>query len=214
MAQCGRHPPPAICALLTEIAVSRRFLRGQLLFEEGSHPGAMFGVINGQVRVSLADSDDSQRLATLLGPGQWFGEVPLLDTKARAFTAIAHSDCRIAVVTATAFCTAITAPPEVLLAITRLVCARYRQSLAWIDDNVLQSFEVRLGRKILAICPEGEGGSPKLSQELLAAQLGVSRPTVNRQLARWARLGLLSVGYGRLQVIDRKGLRRLARIPA
>lgn len=206
--------PPAISTLLTEVAVSRRFKKGQPLFEEGSAPAAMFGVVEGHVAVSLADSDYSQRLATLLGPGQWFGEVPLLDAKARVFTAIAHSQCRIAVVTATAFSATITAHPEVLLAIARLVCARYRQSLAWIDDNVLQSFEVRLARRILTICPEGEVQTPRLSQDLLASQLGVSRPTLNRQLTRWRRLGLLSVGYGRLQVMDRAGLQRLARVCA
>lgn len=202
--------PPAISTLLTEAAVSRRLKRGQPLFEEGSAPAAMFGVLEGHVAVSLADSDYSQRLATLLGPGQWFGEVPLLDSKARAFAAVAHSDCRIAMVTATAFNAAIAAHPEVLLAITRLVCARYRQSLAWIDDNILQSFEVRLARRILAICPEGETETPRLSQDMLASQLGVSRPTLNRLLMRWTRLGLLSVGYGKLQVLNRDGLQLLA----
>lgn len=204
--------PSAISAVLTEVAISRRFKRGQPLFEEGSAPAAMFGVAEGHVAVSLADSDHSQRLATVLGPGQWFGEVPLLDSKARAFTAVAHSECRISVVTATAFSATIAAHPEVLLAITRLVCARYRQSLAWIDDNVLQSFEVRLARRILAIFPEGGAETPRLSQDVLASQLGVSRPTLNRQLMQWGRLGLLSVGYGRLQVTDRAGLQRLARV--
>lgn len=206
--------PTAISALLTEVAVARRYKKGQLLFDEGSRPAAMFGVLSGHVGVSLADSAHDQRLATLLGPGQWFGEAPLLDEKARAFTAMAHSECRIAVVTATAFNAVITTHPEALLAITKLVCARYRQSLAWIEDNVLQSLEVRLARRILALCPEGATALPRVSQELLASQLGVSRPTLNRQLAQWARLNLLSVGYGRLQVIDREALRRLARVTA
>lgn len=188
--------PTAISALLTEVAVARRYKKGQLLFDEGSRPAAMFGVLSGHVAVSLADSAHDQRLATLLGPGQWFGEAPLLDEKARAFNAV------------------ITTHPEALLAITKLVCARYRQSLAWIEDNVLQSLEVRLARRILALCPEGATALPRASQELLASQLGVSRPTLNRQLAQWARLNLLSVGYGRLQVIDREGLRRLARVTA
>ncbi|WP_411863133.1 cyclic nucleotide-binding domain-containing protein [Xanthomonas arboricola] len=63
----------------------------------------MFGILSGAVRVSLEPMQLSERLSLVLGPGQWFGEVPLLDARARAFSAVAHGRSKIAVVSTVAF---------------------------------------------------------------------------------------------------------------
>ncbi|WP_425601982.1 helix-turn-helix domain-containing protein [Stenotrophomonas maltophilia] len=63
---------------------------------------------------------------------------------------------------------------------------------------------------MLTMPTEENTETPRLSRDLLASQLGVSRLTLNRQLMRWTRSGLLSVGYGKVQFIDRGVLERIA----
>lgn len=203
--------PSHIAERFKAASVVRRLKDGQPLFEQGSRPAAMFGVLEGCVRVGVEGEAMDHRLVAVLGPSQWFGEAPLLDAKARAFTAVAHGECRIATVTATAFHALIRSDNEALLAVCQLVCTRYRQTIEWIEDTTLRSFECRLARTVIGHFPHSGSSALRLSQEMLATQLGVSRPTVNRQLAQWSRQGLIRVGYGRIDIVNLAGLEQLAR---
>jgi CRP/FNR family transcriptional regulator, cyclic AMP receptor protein len=57
---------------------------------------------------------------------------------------------------------------------------------------------------------DGAGISLKVSQNDLAAMVSVSRQTINRELARLTRQGVISVEYGRLTILDPASLRALA----
>ncbi len=194
--------PSDVRELFLSIAIARTYVAGQELFDSQSAPTAMYGVLDGRVRVSLVDQDGRQPVAATFGPGQWFGETPLLDSQARAFRAEAQEDCKVAVVPSRAFLELVGTNNQALLAVTRLVCARYRQTLAWGEDLLLHSLPTKLaGRLLTAQAPQVH-----LSQEDLASQLGVSRATVNRQLRIWSQQGLLRLGYRYIEVLDQAAL--------
>lgn len=194
--------PDDVAGIFLSAAVTRTYVAGQALFDARSAPTAMYGVVDGRVRVSLLDSDGRQPMVTTLGPGQWFGETPLLDSQARVFRADAQDDCRIAVVPAQVFLELVNTNNKVLLAVTRLVCARYRQVLAWNEEMLLCSLSAKLAGRLLA------ARAPRihLSQEDLASQLGVSRATVNRQLRVWEQHRVLHLGYRFIEVLDQAAL--------
>ncbi len=192
---------PEIAEIFLSQASARTFVAGQRIFDLGSNPACMFGILSGAVRVSLEPMQLSERLSLVLGPGQWFGEVPLLDARARAFSAVAHGRSKIAVVSTVAFNRVIASNPAALLAITRLVCSRYRQTLNWIEANQARSLERRLAAQLLTAQP-----SIRMPQSALADRLGVSRPTVNRLLKAWKAQGLIDVGYGKVNVLNMDAL--------
>lgn len=192
---------PEIAEIFLSQASARTFVAGQRIFDLGSTPACMFGILSGAVRVSLEPMQLSERLSLVLGPGQWFGEVPLLDARARAFSAVAHGRSKIAVVSTVAFNRVIASNPAALLAITRLVCSRYRQTLNWIEANQARSLERRLAAQLLTAQP-----SIRMPQSALADRLGVSRPTVNRLLKAWKAQGLIDVGYGKVNVLNADAL--------
>lgn len=118
----------------------------------------------------------------------------------------------VAVLPAARFWEMVTAHPWALLAVTRLVCRRYRHLLAWVEDASLKPLPARLASCLLAAAQAG-GPPPhtvRLSQELLAAQLGVARQTVNRQLKAWEQAGWVRLQYGAVVLLAPAALRRLA----
>ncbi len=194
--------PDEIVEVLLSVAAIKSYLPRQELFDSRSSPTAMYGVLEGEIRVSLVAVDGRQPVVAMLGAGQWFGEAPLLDRQARAFRAEAVTASKIACVPAYAFTELINTQPKVLLAITRLVCSRYRQALAWGEGLLLHSLPARLAGRLLT-----SGGTVvALSQQDLASQLGVSRATVNRQLSSWERQGLLRLGYRCVEILDSEAL--------
>lgn len=208
--------PPELARQFLTASTRRRLVAGEELFGLGSRPQAMFGLLAGRVQVSVYAEDGQRLLAGVLGSGQWFGEVPLLDGTARAFHAEALEPAELAVLPASAFWRLVRHDATALLAVTQLVCDRYRQALAWIEDASLRPLPARLAARLLALEAAHQSAARplRLSQESLAAQLGVSRQGVNRQLKAWEGQGVISLGYATVRILDHAALSMLARGPA
>lgn len=206
------HLPPGVSQQFLAASSRRSLGKGEQLFALGSEPRAMFLVLSGRLQVSILSAQGEQFFASFLPPGHWFGEIPLLDEGARAFYAEAAEPSEVAVLAAPDFWQAVNADPAVMLAVMRLSCSRFRAAVAWIEDASLHPFNVRLASRLLALAQmEGAGcNALRISQEMLAAQLGMARQTVNRQLQTWSRQGLIRLRYGAIELLDPAALQALA----
>ncbi len=200
---------------LLAVAHRRVLARGESLFHKGSAPDALFGVVDGSLRVSVVAPGGREAVIAMLEPGHWFGEVSLLVGRERVYDTCAVDTTEMAVVAAEDFHRLVAAEPEVHMAFTRLVCLRLRQALAWIDDVILMPLPVRLAHQLLTIDarPVARGADNVLlgvSQEDLSFMLGVSRQSVNRLLKLWEEDGTLRVRYRSIELLDRAQLARHA----
>jgi CRP/FNR family transcriptional regulator, cyclic AMP receptor protein len=201
--------PADVQAVLLAAARRTTLARGEALFRKGSLPDALFGVLTGQLRVSVVSASGREAVIALLDRDQWFGEVSLFVGAERVYDTCAVEDAEIAVVPAAAFHHLVATRPDVHLALTRLVCYRLRHALAWIDDAILMPLPVRLAHRLLALASAGTDALG-VSQEELAFMLGVSRQSINRQLGLWQDQGLVRTSYGRIELVDPDALARLA----
>lgn len=207
--------PPEVVSKFLAVSHRQHLAPRQELFGLGSTPQAMFGLLSGRVRVSVYSEDGLQFFAAQLAKGEWFGEVPLLDEVARAFHVEAIESSEVAVLPANEFWNVVNEDPSTLLAITRLVCSRYRATLGWIEDACMKPFAARLASRLVTLAAE-EGQADErvhLSQEMLAFQLGVARQTVNRQLKIWEQAGLIELRYATVRLLRLKELHQIAKIP-
>lgn len=197
--------PPAVQQALLAIARRKPLGRGDALFLKGSMPDALFGVVEGELRVSTVGPDGREALIAMLEPGHWFGEVSLLIGRERVYAVAAVKPTEVAVVDAADFHALVAARPDVLMALTRLICFRLRQALAWIDDAMLMPLSARLARRLCSLHAGPADASQavhlNVSQEDLAAMLGVSRQSVNRVLKQWENEALLRIGYRSVDVL-------------
>ncbi|KNC17090.1 MULTISPECIES: Crp/Fnr family transcriptional regulator [Pseudomonas] len=206
--------PPEVDARLLQGARVKRLVKSEAVFPQGSEPLGMFRVIRGTLRVNSQSASGRPLFLTSLGMGDWFGEVPLLDGLPRTYDVRASSSVEVAVLPASEFWQIIEERPDVLLAITRLVCSRYRMALDWAASAILTPLPVRLATRLAAmIHRSGSQQAPilKISQESLAQQLGVSRQSVNRQLKLWESEGLLTLQYRAIVIVDLQKLENATR---
>jgi len=204
-----RLSPPVQAALLA-VAHRRTLAQGDSLFLKGSMPDALFGVVQGTLRVSVTGASGREAVIAVLQPGHWFGEVSLLVGQERVYDTFATEPTEMAVVSAPDFHRLIASSFEIHMAFTRLIGLRLRQALRWIDDAILSPLPVRLAQRILALAQLGSGEPLAVSQEDLAMMLGVSRQSVNRQLKLWEDAGLLRLEYKRIALRAPDALERLA----
>lgn len=74
----------------------RRYLREEVIFDEGEEGQALYLVMSGLVQISRGQ-EGARQLVTELGPGSFFGDLALLDNSARSAQARALEACEVAV---------------------------------------------------------------------------------------------------------------------
>jgi CRP/FNR family transcriptional regulator, cyclic AMP receptor protein len=68
---------------------------GEVIFREGDEGNAMYVVLNGEVEVTKASRNGVDARVAMLGPGDWFGEMSIVDIQPRSATVRAIAPSRL-----------------------------------------------------------------------------------------------------------------------
>lgn len=99
----------------------QEFKAGTTIFKEGTPGNLLYVILDGQVELSLAGDP-----IEVLGPGEIFGEMALIDANARSATALAKADCRLAFVDEQRFLYMVQETPFFSLHVMRVLVQRLR----------------------------------------------------------------------------------------
>lgn len=193
---------------ITALCVQRHLEAGRTLFEKGDPGDALYAIRRGQIRIVTESGDGRRRTLNLLGAGDVFGEVALLDGRSRTATAVAADATALFVVLRRDLLALIARQPEVAVQLIGLLCARIRWLSAQAEENAFLSLDRRIVRQLLKL-GEDYGQAIVISQENLATHVGASRESVNRHLQIWRKAGLIGLSRGRIHLLDSKQLARI-----
>jgi CRP/FNR family transcriptional regulator, cyclic AMP receptor protein len=115
----NRREIEAVGRLMDEIDVNAE----RVLMREGTSGREFFIVVSGNVRV-----ERNGRKVNELGPGDFLGEIALIDGGPRTATAIAVEPCRLLVLAASSFRTLISKYPTVQGKIMKALAERLREA--------------------------------------------------------------------------------------
>jgi CRP/FNR family cyclic AMP-dependent transcriptional regulator len=187
---------------------------GRVLFQQGDAGDGFYGILAGRVAFTVDSVNGKELILNVLGPGEFFGEIALLDGKGRTATAVARDACHLLFIGRSEFMSFFGERPAAMSRIIELLCARLRRSTEYIADTAFLDLSRRLAKQIVNLAHDDgdhDDGSPReaalrISHAELAAMLGVSRERVSMQLAAWSDKGILDQGRGQLVVRDRQAL--------
>jgi CRP/FNR family transcriptional regulator, cyclic AMP receptor protein len=182
---------------------------GERLYAIGDPPDGLWAVLSGQVRLLGYPAVGVEMLALILDPGAWFGELSTLDGGPRPHDAVAFTEARLLHLPMGAFERLAREHPALYRDVGLLCCAHQRATLAFLAQRMAQPAVVRLARVLAASARGSSDGQVRLRQSEIAAMMGVSRQTLNKALARLKEGGLVTVGYGRVTVVDAVALRSM-----
>jgi len=169
---------------------------GTVLFREGDEGTTMYVLQSGRVRISKESKDSSKTLA-VLGPGEFFGEMAILNRKPRTATAEVVEAARLLVLDAKTF--------EAMVLSNVEIAVRLIKKLARRLDNADTLIEILMhrdpkARVILGLSREAEQGGIEqddgsvlvpLSRQDLAAQVGLTPDEIADVLSRLTRLRMV-----------------------
>ena len=193
----------------------RRFGKGHVLFMRGDPGDDLFIIESGTVKICLTSAEGKEITLALLGPGEFLGELALLDGQPRSSDALTIEPCQFLLLGRNDFRQFIQERPSVTLQLLEVLSRRLRSDNQLIQDAAFFDVPARLARVILALAeslgqPVGPGTAiaRRLTQSELAGMVGATRESVNRWLVYFERQGLIRRQNGMITVAKPDGLRR------
>lgn len=209
-----QHLKPTELDELIEQSHELRAPRSTVIFSKGDPGSSMMAVLAGHVRVGSVSREGREVTLNLIGPGEIFGEIALLDGRPRSLDAVAAEDSTLMVIERSRFLPFLLRHEGLVERLLVVLCDRLRKTSIALEQIALFDMEARLARLLVKLaedygspCEDGIRITLKLSQTDLATQIAASREGVNRQIRSWKTKGLLATRSGHLVLRNLPALR-------
>ena len=188
--------------------------RGATIFSKGDPGTSLIAVISGTVKISISSADGRNAILNLIGAGEIFGEVAVLDGKARTTDAIANSNCEIFVIDRREFLPFVRSQPALAMKFIELLCTRLRWTSDQVEEVILQDLPGRLASALIRLTERhkvAEGSRTiAVTQQEISEMVGMSRESINKQLRAWASRSWVRLEHGAIVVLDVAPLQGIA----
>ncbi len=199
-----------------EIARRRTFARDEVVFHEGDPADTVHLIDSGRAVVRSTTRHGQRVTLAVLGPGDAFGELALLDAGTRRSATVAAIEPLVThAIYEADFHRLRRVHPQLSEVIIALLSERVRLLDAQLLDALYLPADLRVRKRVAELAERYEGADGEtvipLRQEDIADLAGTSRATVNRVLREEARRGTVRLTRGRTTVLDRDRLLDLLR---
>lgn len=184
--------------------------RGAVLFRPEDACSGFVVVRRGTIKVLLTAENGREIVLYRVQPGeiclQTFG--CLVNHTAYSAEGVAETDLELEIVPPAEFQRRVTSDDAFRTRLFSAVAARFSDLERLVEDVALSSVEERLARALIRLA--GDGGTVDATHEALATEIGSARAVVSRQLAAFARDGLIAAERGHIALTNSAALRALA----
>lgn len=163
----------------------------------------------GALELSITNAEGKRHVVNRQTPGQVFGLIPVLEDSMAIHDAVTRGACEMVRVPQAALRQAMRSYPELNDQIIRVLCARARKTYQSLAAQSLAPLAARLARVLIDQLQGTASRTLWMTQADLADMLGITRQSVNVELKRLERDGLIALGRGRIEVSNDKQLARL-----
>ena len=165
-------------------AVNRSFPRNSIIIHEGDLSDSLYVVLAGRLKVLLSDDEGKEMILAYLEPGDFFGELALLDDAPRTASVTTMETCKLAIISKTAFDEYLSAHTDIAIAMLRGIARRMRTTIYNAKNLALMDVYGRTANILLELAREEDGRfiTDKISQQDVANHVGASREMVSRIL--------------------------------
>ena len=201
-----------ILDLLAAAGSERTLVRGDVLFDEGDAPDAIYVVTAGRIAIAIANPiDKRESVVALMEAGDLFGEMGMLDDQPRSAMARALETSVVVAIPYAPVIKMFDEQPRLLWNVTRLLAQRLRAMDEALADSVFLDVTGRTAKRLLELADGQDHFTLPVTQEELAGMVGASRERVNKAIASFIRLGWLEQRDRQYTITQRDRLELRAR---
>ena len=185
------------------------------LVRQGDAPGHLLLLTIGQVKISRVADDGREMAMHVMKSGDLIGCAAVFRDLPYLATASTLGACEIYAWQRDQVFSLMEAYPRFAINALALVGGRLAELFRREAELTTGPVRRRLAIQLLKFVPIGEanGGSPvevRMTRQELGQLCGTTLFTASRVLCKWERAGIVALGRGRVSVVDRMGLTRIA----
>lgn len=206
------YPDDLIRRLIDEGRLVRLNI-GEWAQAEGDDRPGLSVVIAGQLHSYCAAPGDREVLIGLVGPGSVIGHATRYSGGPRLVTAVCVEPSTFLELSEDALDRIGMQAPMIWQAMAGFAYANMRSAVRMAAEVISLRPRERIAARLLAFHEHGQtadGMAIKVSQEFLGEMMGLTRKTINQHLSHFETAGLVKVGYGKIELLDLAGLKRIA----
>lgn len=200
--------PDSDLKAIETLSVTRTYPKNTVIINEGDQANAMYLVVTGKVRVYVSDESGKEFILNTMGPGDYFGELALLDDEVRSASVITTEKSTFSIIYKDDFSKVILSHPNIALVLLKNLSNTVRQLTENVKTLALQDVYGRIRKTLLSLAVERNGETlieERLTQQDIANRIGSSREMVARILKDLALGGYIE--------IDKKHFKLLKKLP-
>jgi CRP/FNR family cyclic AMP-dependent transcriptional regulator len=187
-------------ASLARLANRRRYPKDTVVFFENEEGDFFFMIVEGRIKVTILGDDGREVILSILGTGDFFGEMALLDNEPRSATAIAIEDSELVSLHRHDFQSVLSDNRSIMSALIKILAARIRKANHQISTLALLDVYGRVARVIVDMArdegrrlKDGRIAFRRATHQEIANRIGTTRETVTRMLKDLERQGMLHI---------------------
>ncbi len=211
------HVDASPLATLARSLRRRRFRRGEVIFHQGDPGDALHVVASGAVKIILPSAEGEEAIIATLRPGDFFGELSLLDGAPRSASAAALEPTETLVLPREVLQELLDRDAGLRTALLASLARELRRLTGHVEELHFLDLAGRLAMRLTRLAREVDPaarGEVRLdwpyTQSDLASMIGGTRQSVNRLLSGLVEDGLVRIERETLVITDLDALARRA----
>lgn len=187
----------------------RRFRRGEVIFHQGDLGDSLLVLASGSVKIVLPSPEGEEAIIASLQPGDFFGELALLDDAPRSTTASAVEPTETLSLSRDQFLRLLADDPGIVRALLKALAGELRRLTGHVEELHFLDLSGRLTARLVRLAREADpaaSGRVELNwpftQSDLASMIGGTRQSVNRLLSGMVDDGLIRIDRDTLVITD------------
>tara|TARA_B100000941_G_scaffold247953_1_gene193230 strand:- start:588 stop:1265 length:678 start_codon:yes stop_codon:yes gene_type:complete len=201
---------------IQEICKTRKYPKNSMIILEEEMGDVVFIVMSGTVKITRVNDEGKEVILAMLGSGEVFGEMAILDGESRSANALSQENCEVITINREDFLSLLKTNNKVSLNLMTEFAIRLRKSDQQIEALSLDDAEHRIGVSILNLAEElgvirqGVVTVENLPyQQDIANMAGTSRETVSRVMKTFEDRGLITKTGHKLSIPDYAFFKRI-----
>jgi len=176
--------------------VLHSYPKNSIIINESDPPGSLYVVKTGKVKVFLTNEDGRELVANVHGPGEYFGELSLLDGHPRSASVMTVQPTTLLIIFREKFLQFLSENPATALGLVGDLVSRVRELTEKVRSLAHNDVYKRITKTLEDLATPVNGKlciSEKITQRDLANRIGASREMVARILKNLSRGGYITV---------------------
>jgi len=169
--------------MLTTMVSRRSATRSTTIMAGGDATDSLYIVLSGRLKVMMSDSDGKEVILSILGPGEFFGEMGLIDDEPRSASVVTIEPCELLFISKRDFKKCLLENSDMSMAVMRGLVRRLREADRKIGSLALLDVYGRVARLLLDMAENVNGEkivTKRLPKQDIAKMIGASREMVSR----------------------------------